>query len=297
MKILYLSSPAPRPDYQCDMLFHGLRSQPGHTVTDYPRLDHLYTDYGETAALYGRGFTMTRLLPEVPLDRSNIAERISAREFDLIIYGSVCRGIQFLQRVSSVYPREKILFIDGEDQPDLIPELPAHGIYFKRELTLSVPGVYPIFFAIPVTKIGTIKPTLKDKVRAYIDPRDKSTYIYTDERSYYQDYSRSLFAFTMKKAGWDSLRTLEIMANGCLPIFLDLAECPPLTCIQLPKSELLEVLPYADRDGTFWDTESGKAIWKSLWRRVHLKFATHCTTNWLATYVLETQQREAQVAA
>jgi len=97
----------------------------------------------------------------------------------------------------------------------------------------------------------------------------------------------------MKKAGWDSLRTLEIMANGCLPIFLDLDKCHAQTCIQLPKAELLEVLKYSDRDGSYWDTDSGKQTWKSLWRQVHLRFVTHCTTTWLAQYLLDTQQREA----
>ncbi len=293
MKILYLTSPTPRMDYQCDMLAHGLRISHGADFIDSPRIDHLYTDYGDTSTLYGRGFTLTKLLPEIPIDRSQIPERISAKEFDLIIYGSVCRGIPFLQRVTSVYPRERILFIDGEDQSDIIPELSQHGLYFKRELYSAIPKVFPIFFAIPVTKIGTIKPTFKDRVRAFIDPRDRATYIYTDERSYYQDYSRSLFAFTTKKAGWDTLRTLEIMANGCLPIFLDLDQCPPLTCIQLPKPELLEVLTYAEKDGTYWDTTEGKAIWTSLWRRVHLRFVTRATTNFLAQYVLETQAREA----
>jgi len=284
-------------DYQCDSLFHGLRSSHGAAVLDVPRIDHLYTDYsGDPEKLYGRGFTMTRLLPEILIDRERIPERISAHEFDLIIYGSVCRAVPYLQRVTSSYAPHEILFIDGEDQPDLILDLTQRGLYFKRELASTMPAVYPIFFAIPVIKIGTIKPTFKDRVRAFSDPRDRSTYIYTDEHSYYQDYSRSLFAFTMRKAGWDAMRHLEIMANGTIPLFLDLAKCPVTTCIHLPKPELLEALTYMDRDGTFWETSEGKALWTSLWRRIHLRFVTHATTQALAQYVLEIQSREAAAA-
>lgn len=296
MKILYLSS-AERPDYQCDMLAHGLRMLYGADFIDAPRISFLYNDYCDVASLYGRGFSLYGLLPDIEVDRAHIQDRIRAREFDLIIYGSIHRSQNFFDLVIDTYPREKILFIDGEDHPQLFYNLSRHGLYFKRELYDASPGVYPIHFAIPTSKIGTIKPTLKDKVRAAIDPRDKSTYIYASELAYYTEYSRSLFAFTTRKAGWDALRHLEIMANGCLPIFLDLVECPDLTCTHLPKAELLEVLTYADRDGSYWDTEEGKAVWKSLWRRVHLKFVFKSTTERLAQYVIETQQREEAIAA
>jgi hypothetical protein len=297
MKILYLS-PGNRMDYQSDMLLHGLRTLHGADVVDIARVNHLYQDYGDVSTLYGRGFTLTKLLdPALPIDRTLIPERIINRYFDLIIYGSICRDVRYLNLVTSSYPREQILFIDGEDQPNVLTELSRHGLYFKRELIDPRPGVFPIHFAIPVSKIGTIKPTLKSQVRALSDPRDPSTYIYTSEQDYYLDYSKSLFAFTLKKAGWDSLRTLEIMANGCIPLFLDLAQCPAYTCIQLPKPELLEALSYQDHDGTYWDSEEGKSIWKSLWRRIHLRFVSRCTTISLAQYVLETCARAKSEAA
>lgn len=295
MNILYLS-PATRPDYQCDMLLHGLRTFYGAGVVDCPRVSFLYDDYHDTTSLYGRGFTLYGLLPDIDVDRSGVKQRIANKEFDLIIYGSIQRSQQFFDLVVAHYPREKVIFVDGEDHPGLF-NLSKHGLYFKRELVNAIEGIHPIHFAIPTAKIGTIKPTVKSKVRAHIDPRERSTYIYKTEREYYQDYSESLFAFTMRKAGWDSLRHLEIMANGCIPLFLDLADCPELTCIHLPKPELLEALTYADRDGAYWDTPEGRSLWKSLWRRIHLKFSLRCTTERLAQYVIETQAREAQKAA
>jgi hypothetical protein len=297
MNILFLS-PATRMDYQCDSVFIGLRQLYGDSVIDYPRIPHLYQDYGDVSALYGRGFTLTKILPEILVNRDHIRDRITTREFDLIIYGSIQRDQSWFDLVVSKYPRERVLLIDGEDQSHLLYNLSRHGLYFKRELPSAMPGVYPIHFAIPTSKIGTIRPMIKSQVRAHSDPRDRSTYIFQTEQDYYSDYSRSLFAFTMRKGGWDAMRHYEIMANGCIPLFLDLSECPETTLMQLPKSELLEALTYIDRDGSYWATEEGKAVWTSLHRRIHLKFVCHSTTERLGQYVIETQQRAAsQVAA
>ena len=38
-----------------------------------------------------------------------------------------------------------------------------------------------------------------------------------------------------KKAGWDCYRHYELLMNGCLPFFLDINDCPELTCRSLPK--------------------------------------------------------------
>ncbi|MBO0887662.1 hypothetical protein J2P12_01025 [Candidatus Bathyarchaeota archaeon] len=290
VKILYLS-PGLMADYQCDMLFHGLRTLYGGGVVDCQKIQPLYQGY-PTETLYGKGFTLYGLLPDIDVDRSDIPERIVSHEFDLIIYGSIQRYSPYFDLVIAHYRREEILFIDGEDQTSLLLNLAKLGLYFKRELPESIPNVYPIHFAIPASKIGRLCHLPKTRVRAHIDPRDRSTYIYSTEQEYYSDYAQSLFAFTVKKGGWDCLRHYEIMANGCIPLFLDLDQCPSTTCMQLPKGELLEALQYQDRDGSYWDTEEGKNLWLSLYRRIHLKFACHSTTERLADYVLRTQ-REA----
>ena len=67
----------------------------------------------------------------------------------------------------------------------------------------------------------------KEKILATCDPRDTSTYIFDDEESYYNDYAKSLFAITMKKGGWDCLRHYEILAAGCLPVFLNISQNLP----------------------------------------------------------------------
>ena len=55
-------------------------------------------------------------------------------------------------------------------------------------------------------------------------------------------YKKSIFALTYKKAGWDSLRHYEILMNGCIPLFLDIKNCPPDTLTSLPKDKLIKIL-------------------------------------------------------
>jgi len=294
VKILYLS-PGLLADYQCDMVFHGLRTLHGADVVDCHKIQPMYQ--GHQGAIYGQGFTLYRLLPDIEVNRIAIQERISAHEFDIVIYGSIQRYSPYFDLVIAKYKRHEILFIDGEDQSSLLFNLTRLGLYFKRELASHIPQVHPIHFAIPACKIMTQHHLPRNKVRAFIDPRDRKTYIYKTEQEYYADYAQSLFAFTTKKGGWDCLRHYEIMANGCIPLFLDLPDCPETTCMQLPKSELLEALTLQHLDGRYWDTQEGHKHWLSLHRRIHLKFACFSTTERLAEYVLKTQAGEASLAA
>ena len=293
MKILYLS-PATSPDYLCDCLLHGLRSLPGVEVTDYPRLWYMYSDtIGDASQLYGRGFTLYGLLgDDHHIDRSHILKRIEAHEFDLILYGSVHRSQALHDAVWRNYCARDILYIDGEDHSSILGGLLTQGIYFKRELSHAMPNVHPIQFAVPAEKIFP-GPRQKSRVLAHIDPRDRSTYIYSREEDYYADYRSSLFAITTKKCGWDCLRHYEIMSQGCIPLFLDLAACPPTTMVNLPKAELLEALTLPYSDAAYWDSDEGHSRWLSLYRRMKLKFNRHSTTLALAQYVLDTQRKVA----
>lgn len=297
MNVLLIGA-ARGPDYLTNMLLHGFRTAWGPAAVDFPRVPYMYSDYSDCTHLYGRGFTLYGLLgDDSAVDRLNIKERISSRAFDYIVYTSIQRDHSMLPLVTTNYPRHRVLLIDGEDQPHLLYNLTRQGLYFKRELVSPQSGIFPIHFAIPAAKLYTQRSTPKSQVRAFIDPRDRSTYIYRDEASYYADYARSLFAFTCRKAGWDQLRTLEILANRCIPLFLDLADCPEWTCVNLPKAELLEALAYADRDGAYWESDEGRSVWLSLWRRIHLKFVTRSTTERLAQYIIEVAQREEPRAA
>lgn len=100
---------------------------------------------------------------------------------------------------------------------------------------------YPIQFSISEIKIVDKIPQ-KNQDFAYIIPGQNKTYIFDDESKYYKDYQQSYFAITTKKAGWDCLRHYEILANGCIPYFLDLENCPKNTMVFLPKELILEAM-------------------------------------------------------
>ncbi len=294
MRILYISG-AEGPDYVCDMLFHGLRHLWGADVVDVNRLWYMYThEFGEgrrdKSQLYGRGFTLYGLLEEdADVDRTDIPEKIRTRYFDLVIFGSILRCQALWPEVMAAYSANEILFIDGEDHPLIVSRLLGRGLYFKRELIAAQPGVWPIQLAIPEERIGRgIRE--KTKVQAYIDPRDRATYIYQDESAYYGDYAESLFGITTKKAGWDCLRHYEIMANGCIPYFLDLENCPAGTMTFLPKRELRSAADLLQSRGPeFFLTPEGVHAWQELHRQIDSKFRSCCTTVALARYVVGIQ--------
>ena len=293
MNILFLS-PAAGADYMCDMLYHGLRSIPGCRVTDVNPLEYMWRGTDRTK-LRGGGYTLYGLLePEEDVNRERIRERIRAHEFELVVYGSIQRGTRYLGDVLAAYSPHEVAFVDGEDHQVVLEALLGFGVYFKREL----PGygsnwgqmqewVKPINFAIPAEKI-TDTPQVKTSGMAYIDPRDRGTYIYTTEEDYYADYRRSRFGVTIKKAGWDCLRHYEILANQCIPYFIDLMMCPPGTLTQLPKETLLEVneciLQYGLR---YFSTAEGESQWNSLNARLQSALRERMTTRAVAEQVLQ----------
>jgi hypothetical protein len=128
--------------------------------------------------------------------------------------------------------------IDGNDESDLNPLYEKH-LYFKRELTIDHPNLLPITFGIPTNKLTTPN---KNKIQDYATciPGQPETYIFKDEKSYYEDYQKSFYGVTMKKAGWDCMRHYEILGNYCMPYFIGLEECPKNTLANLPKELILE---------------------------------------------------------
>ncbi len=101
-------------------------------------------------------------------------------------------------------------------------------------MAIKLMPVYPISFSIPSSKIVDAIPH-KTRLLAHIIPGNTNTYIYNSETDYYKGYQESWFALTCKKGGWDCMRHYEIIANGCIPLFLDLPQCPPNTMTTFPK--------------------------------------------------------------
>lgn len=150
------------------------------------------------------------------------------------------------------------------------------------------PKPFHIQFSIPETKIVKEIPQ-KDRDFATIIPGQQKTYIYTDEAIYYHDYQRSYFAVTKEKGGWDCMRHYEILANGCIPYFLNIDKCPPDTMYFLPKDLIkeamhLEGVSYLKIDHSKFNKQKYYEILEKLldYTRKYL------TTRSMAQYILDT---------
>lgn len=104
--------------------------------------------------------------------------------------------------------------------------------------------LHPITFSIPEEKIVTNYLSLsKNKILSKLglmSVGSKEHYMFDNEFDLYNEYKSSLFALTKKRAGWDCMRHYEILANGCIPYFPDINECPNNTMIFFPKQLILE---------------------------------------------------------
>lgn len=236
MNILFVSSPT--PDYQNDVVLHGLRQIFGSSVVDCPQKSCMYKDLVDPEPLYGRGFTIFKTLNNINIDRNDIENKVKNRFFDLIIYGSARRNLDYVKDVLTNYRKNEIVFIDGEDDEHIDFNLSFAGTLFKRELKVKTDGVYPISFGFPEEKIAK-ELVKKEKNISFIIPNWNQSYNFHLESDYYNEYQQSRFAWTWKKAGWDCMRHYEILFNGCLPIFFNLEMCPEQTMNSFPKKEIL----------------------------------------------------------
>jgi hypothetical protein len=228
-------------DYQNDLIFYGLRELFGDDVIDSTQIISLYKEYeGKIPKqhLWG-GMTTFWLIGDNDIDRSNIEEKIKDKYYDLIIYGAIKRCKKYYDLVSRCYDSNKVILIDGNDEPELDTLYTKH-LYFKRELQNNHFNLLPITFGIPTCKLTNPSNIIKTQEYATCIPGQPETYLFKDEHSYYEDYQKSYYGVTMKKAGWDCMRHYEILGNYCLPYFVGLEECPKETLANFPKELLLE---------------------------------------------------------
>ena len=283
MKILYITNHLQilraggfLNDYLNDLLFFGLTEIKDVEVIDSTPIIHLYKQYKDNIPnhlLWGKGFTSTYLLDSDNLDRSDLEKKIADKYFDLIIYGAVNRCLDYYDLIVKVYPKDKIFLIDGSDTTDVHVLSKSHP-YFKRELKTN--EFIPIHFSIPESKIAKRK---LEKIQDYgtIIPGE-GLYKFDIESLYYDDYNKSYFGVTMKKAGWDCMRHYEILANNCIPYFIGLEECPEYTLTNLPKELLFEAKDLANN---FNETK-----YYSMLEEFATIVKENLTTKKLANYVL-----------
>lgn len=242
MKILYISH-FKSPDYQNDMIFHGLKSLFGKDVYESNYAWYMYKKVKDEEK--SMNFDTIYFTVYNKLDRglSNVVDdiktQIKNRFFDKIIYGSISRCNDHFEDVIKYYNKNEVIFIDGEDNTNILSEYLKYGKYFKRELTKPINNVFPVNFCIPKELIVD-KVYPKENDYGSIIPGDKSTYTFFEEDKYYDDYKKAYFGLTIKKSGWDCLRHYEILMNGCIPYFPELENCPKTTMTKFPKDIILE---------------------------------------------------------
>ncbi len=140
-------------DYLADSLFHGLRTLLGVDVLDYPKIDFAYESYPieRRTHLYGHGFSLYGLLPDLPVDRTRVLQRAQAGEFDLVVFADIWNTFGlFTQLAPTLAGRVPIAVLDGADRVEpypyagqwwrqrvwwMLPRAHRRALYFKREIS------------------------------------------------------------------------------------------------------------------------------------------------------------------
>jgi len=146
--VLFISSN--HADYLADSLLHGLKSLPEVNAIDYPKVEILYKTSQGKYPIRGGGFTLYTLLEDIPVDRTNIKQKLQAGAFDIVIFSSIHRQFSLFLELYPVLGRTKTIIADGEDSPALfpyrgdywrdthfwfLPKVHKEFIYYKREWT------------------------------------------------------------------------------------------------------------------------------------------------------------------
>lgn len=268
-RVLFVNGNA--QDYLADSVFHGLRTLLGADAVDFPKAEYLYENFpGESRGrLWGRGFSLYGLLPDLDVSRVHMLSRATSGEFDLVVFGDIWRSFGLW---SEWGPRLKgagipMAVLDGFDAYKpypyswfwwrhpcwwMLPRAHNRAPYFKREVTprtrwfasyLMLPpplgrtlGIRPISFSIPSEKVLKAPPAKDKDFPAHVVDEElarrvgaQSGHLFVEERDYYADLRRSRFGITTKRAGWDAMRHYEIAANGAVPCFRNLDQ-KPTTC-------------------------------------------------------------------
>jgi hypothetical protein len=146
--------------------------------------------------------------------------------------------------------------------------------------------LHPITFSIPREKVVDDVPK-KTKLLSNLIPGNTTTYIYENERDYYNEYQASLFAMTTKKGGWDCMRHYEIIANGAIPYFPGMEQCPEKTMALFPKQIVIKGNAlYARLKNKIIDEEDMRE-YTAISRELLSYLRENLTTRKMAEYVLQ----------
>ena len=253
MKVLLINSDD-GPDYLADLINYFFITKKYEVYTNH-KLKFLFENYKDKNKLYGKGFTLYGKLSNefeknlTELTLSQIFDSLD--KYELVVFTSIQRNYNSKAIKKDLFSIIKqktsdlnLIVIDGEDSVLLDKDISLTTNYFKRELTLkNKKFANPISFSFPKLEIANdnFKFQNKTQLLAPMDPRFQNSYIYKSEFDYFDQYKKSLFAITTKKAGWDCMRHYEILACKTLPFFINIDQKPKLTMATYPIKLQIEV--------------------------------------------------------
>lgn len=233
-------------DIVSDMILHGFKEVYGNDVIDFPGAWYMYTDEQKKRSLgskklWGNGFNYYDSYNNYnTFDRTDIQKKIRNNYFEYIVYGAYPRSNFFYE--DSMNSKSKVILIDGEDNTSLHLNKNKKVIFFKRELIKKEENIFPLNVCIPKKKIIENLNLKPKNLLAPLIPYRYQTYIYKKEFEYYEMWQDSLFGISHAYgAWWESVRYYEMLMNGCIPLILNLKNCPEDTLTLLPKKELINI--------------------------------------------------------
>jgi FkbM family methyltransferase len=113
-RVLFLSHNS-EPDYLRCLTLIGLKELLGNRCVESLVVPHIYDDFGSANAHYGLGFSYTNVIPASLKPKSVQMAEIEEHAYDLVIYGSLHRGMPFWDLVKKHYKSSEIILLCGED--------------------------------------------------------------------------------------------------------------------------------------------------------------------------------------
>ena len=148
-------------------------------------------------------------------------------------------------------------------------------IQSRVDQCFSLNGVWPISFSYPRRFEMTPNPS---ELVSSILPR--YPYAFDNEEEYLAKYADSYLALTHRKAGWDCLRHVEILASGSIPLMPDASDIPLFSMVHYPKSALEKISETAG--------ELGGRPNLALRQAMRDFFDSYLTTEAMAKYICDT---------
>jgi len=152
MKILYSVDSQNNNDYFNNTLFHGLNLLENIEIVDIPKIDHIYSKTENFR------FSIQGILNDDPFqDRADVDKKIKTNYYDIIIISVLDRSHKspLFHKIIENYDPKKIIYVDSQDSANVYHYLKNKGLYFKKELTINDPKIFPIGFSFPKEKIQT----------------------------------------------------------------------------------------------------------------------------------------------